>query len=208
MRKYWTAALLLVFALASSGCMMNSYSSDPNKRMLALISESEDLKQIELEMERFWMIDQPPDMTPERVHGGSAPERPTIPRPTDDPPVPAGPVVMVTVTVANVRKEQGLLFTVGKEGLTYIQKLPAGEAIDLVAAPGTRYAAVFQSEPYQEAHVVKGKATWLLRPTEKPTTCCDAGRGIRIKVPTLAAPPALKRDDREQIFSFYLGFAR
>lgn len=66
--------LLLLFAcgvLQCTGCFLNAYSSDPNRRMLQLINQSEDLRQIELEMERFWMIDQPSHLTPERVHGGT-----------------------------------------------------------------------------------------------------------------------------------------
>src|SRR4051794_34846462 len=91
MRKYWTIALLLMFALASSGCVTNTYSSDPDRRIKELLNQSEDLRQIDLEVERFWMIDQPSHLAPERVHGGIGSDAPTIPRPTDDPPVPPGP---------------------------------------------------------------------------------------------------------------------
>ncbi|MBY0231263.1 MAG: hypothetical protein K2W96_18430 [Gemmataceae bacterium] len=66
--------LLLVLSaccvLGSTGCFLNRYSADPNRRMLQLINESEDLRQIEGEVTRFWMNDQPSHLTPERVHGG------------------------------------------------------------------------------------------------------------------------------------------
>jgi hypothetical protein len=66
--------LLLVLSaccvLSSTGCFLNAYSSDPNKRMIQLLNQSEDLRQIEDEWARFWMNDQPSHLTPERVHGG------------------------------------------------------------------------------------------------------------------------------------------
>jgi hypothetical protein len=48
----------------------NRYPSDPQRRMMVLMNQSENLRQIEHEMERFWMVDQPSHLTPERVHGG------------------------------------------------------------------------------------------------------------------------------------------
>jgi hypothetical protein len=66
--------LLLVaaagLATANSGCLINAYSSDPNRRAAELINQSEDLRQIEYERERIWFTDQPSHLTPERVHGG------------------------------------------------------------------------------------------------------------------------------------------
>ena len=64
-------ALGALSALQCTGCFLNAYSSDPNRRILELINQSEDLRQIELEVERFWMIDQPSHLTPDRVHGGA-----------------------------------------------------------------------------------------------------------------------------------------
>ena len=49
------------------------WSSDPNTRMHELLNVSEDLRQVQKEWERFWMIDQPSHMTPTRVHGGIMP---------------------------------------------------------------------------------------------------------------------------------------
>ena len=62
-----TAAGLI---LGNTGCLINAYSSDPNRRIHELINNSEDLRQIEYEWERIRFMDQPSHMTPERVHGG------------------------------------------------------------------------------------------------------------------------------------------
>jgi len=56
-------------ALSNTGCL-NIHSPDPNRRMVELLNESEDLRQIEYEWERFWLLDQPSHLTPDRVHGG------------------------------------------------------------------------------------------------------------------------------------------
>ena len=66
-------ALSLCCVFASSGCFLPQHSSDPNRRILQLMNQSEDLRQVESEIERFWMIDQPSHLTPERVHGGVGP---------------------------------------------------------------------------------------------------------------------------------------
>jgi hypothetical protein len=68
------------------------------------------------------------------------------------------------LTVANVLKEEAMLFLVTKDGLTFVRKLPHGEAADLEARVGQRYAAVFASAPHQVGHEVKAAGeTWLLR---------------------------------------------
>lgn len=56
--------------VATTGCLINAYSSDPNRRMHELLNQSEDLRQIESEWERFWFTDQPSHLSPERTHGG------------------------------------------------------------------------------------------------------------------------------------------
>jgi hypothetical protein len=56
--------------LANAGCFLNRYSSDPVERMQQLMYESENLRQIQGEVERFWMNDQPSHLTPDRTHGG------------------------------------------------------------------------------------------------------------------------------------------
>ena len=67
--------LLLLVAVAgmivgNTGCLLNIYSSDPNRRMNELLNTSEDFRAIEYEWERIWFTDQPSHMTPERTHGG------------------------------------------------------------------------------------------------------------------------------------------
>jgi hypothetical protein len=70
MRRLLFLSALATLAVSNSGCLLNIYSSDPNRRMMELISNSEDLRQIEYEWERIWFTDEPSHMTPERVHGG------------------------------------------------------------------------------------------------------------------------------------------
>jgi hypothetical protein len=70
------------------------------------------------------------------------------------------------LAIANVRKETATLFTIGEGGkLTLVQKLPAGEAVDLKTTTGTRWLAVFTDKPAGESFSPRqGENTWLLRP--------------------------------------------
>jgi hypothetical protein len=70
MRRVLVLALMAGWVLSNTGCFINIYSADPNKRMVELLNTSEDLRQIENEWERIWFVDQPSHLTPERVHGG------------------------------------------------------------------------------------------------------------------------------------------
>ena len=70
MRRLLLLAALAGAMLGNTGCFLNIYSSDPNRRILELLNTSEDLRQIEYEWERIWFTDQPSHLTPERVHGG------------------------------------------------------------------------------------------------------------------------------------------
>jgi hypothetical protein len=70
MRRFLLLLAISGVVLSNSGCLLNIYSSDPNRRMQELLNVSEDLRQIEYEWERIWFVDQPSHMTPERVHGG------------------------------------------------------------------------------------------------------------------------------------------
>ena len=70
MRRSLLLTALAGIFLSNAGCLINLYSSDPNRRMNQLLNQSEDLRQIEYEWERIWFTDQPSHMTPERVHGG------------------------------------------------------------------------------------------------------------------------------------------
>jgi len=70
MRRLLLLAAVSGLILSNTGCLINAYSSDPNRRVHELMSNSEDLRQIEYEWERIWFMDQPSHLTPERVHGG------------------------------------------------------------------------------------------------------------------------------------------
>jgi hypothetical protein len=70
MRRVLTLVAVTGFVLLNSGCFLNIYSSNPNRRIRQLLNVSEDLRQLEYEWERIWFTDQPSHMTPERVHGG------------------------------------------------------------------------------------------------------------------------------------------
>jgi hypothetical protein len=50
--------------------MVNTYSADPNARMMQLLHDSEDLRKLGEQWRRAWFNDQPQHLTPERVHGG------------------------------------------------------------------------------------------------------------------------------------------
>jgi hypothetical protein len=73
MRRVLLLAALAVVSLGNTGCLINAYSSDPNRRITELMNQSEDLRQIELEWERIWFVDHPSHMTPERVDGAIQP---------------------------------------------------------------------------------------------------------------------------------------
>ena len=70
MRRLLFSLAVAGLVLSNSGCLLNIYSSDPNRRMRQLLNTSEDLRQIENEWSRIWFTDQPSHMTPERIHGG------------------------------------------------------------------------------------------------------------------------------------------
>ena len=70
MRRFLLLLAVSGLVLSNSGCLINIFSSDPNRRIQELLNISEDLRQIEYEWERIWFVDQPSHMTPERVHGG------------------------------------------------------------------------------------------------------------------------------------------
>jgi hypothetical protein len=70
MRRFLWLVAVTALVISNSGCLLNIYSSNPNRRIRELLFTSEDLRQIEYEWERIWFTDQPSHMTPERVHGG------------------------------------------------------------------------------------------------------------------------------------------
>jgi hypothetical protein len=70
MRRLLQATALAAVLVSNSGCFINLYSSDPNRRVQELLNQSEDLRMIEDEWERIWFTDQPSHLTPYRTHGG------------------------------------------------------------------------------------------------------------------------------------------
>lgn len=70
MRRYICAALLGMAVISSTGCFVPIYSGDPVRRSRQLIVTSENMRAILDEWERFWFLDQPDHMTPNRTHGG------------------------------------------------------------------------------------------------------------------------------------------
>jgi hypothetical protein len=67
----------------------------------------------------------------------------------------APPAPVAKFTVANVKKEPALLFTEGEGGkLTFVRKVPAGEAVDLDTSSGCRWIAVFSDKPAGTAFTV------------------------------------------------------
>jgi hypothetical protein len=73
MRRLLLLVVVSGLVLSQTGCLLNIYSSNPNRRVLELLNNSEDLRQIEYEWERIWFTDMPSHLTPERVHGGVMP---------------------------------------------------------------------------------------------------------------------------------------
>ena len=70
MRRLLFATLLGVVISSNVGCFLPIYSADPARRAKQLMFTSEDMRVILDEWERFWFLDQPSHMTPQRVHGG------------------------------------------------------------------------------------------------------------------------------------------
>jgi hypothetical protein len=67
--RRWLLVAMAGLILGNTGCLINIYSSDPNRRIVELLNNSEDLRQIEYEWERIWFTDHPSHLTPERVDG-------------------------------------------------------------------------------------------------------------------------------------------
>jgi hypothetical protein len=75
----------------------------------------------------------------------------------------------VKVTVANVRKQSAQLFEIAGDGKsTFVQKIPAGEAVDVKLTSGRQYVAVFidmpDAAPTLESYTPESAGkVWLLR---------------------------------------------
>jgi len=70
MRKALLAGLLIVGAVASTGCIVPMYSALPDVRARQLIFVSEGFRHIPNIWERIWGLDMPDLATPYRTHGG------------------------------------------------------------------------------------------------------------------------------------------
>ena len=56
--------------LTSSGCAyFNAYDSDPNVRTNELLNQSENLRQANEEVHRFWFVNQASTLSYERLNG-------------------------------------------------------------------------------------------------------------------------------------------
>ncbi|MCL2742431.1 MAG: hypothetical protein FWE67_01120 [Planctomycetaceae bacterium] len=69
-QKLILVLVLGIFVLSSTGCLVPMYSGDPKRRNKQLLYNSENLRLIHDEWERFWFLDQPSHLTPYRTHGG------------------------------------------------------------------------------------------------------------------------------------------
>ncbi len=70
MRRMIYTALLGLILTTSVGCLIPAYSGNRARRTQQMIFNSEDQRAILNYWERFWHLDQPDHMTPQRVHGG------------------------------------------------------------------------------------------------------------------------------------------
>ena len=77
MRKSLAALLLLGTVMAfGEGCApvpLPRYAAYPPKRVEELLTDSENLRLVGDDWERFWFLDQPSHLTPFRTHGGVGP---------------------------------------------------------------------------------------------------------------------------------------
>lgn len=77
MRKLLAAFSLTVATLVvAEGCApvpLPRYAAFPPKRVEQLLVDSENMRQLGDEWERFWFLDQPSHLTPFRTHGGLGP---------------------------------------------------------------------------------------------------------------------------------------
>ncbi len=70
MRRIFYAVTLGLLLSTAVGCIIPAYSGDPVRRTQQLIFTSEDYRALLNTWERFWFLNMPDHMTPQRVHGG------------------------------------------------------------------------------------------------------------------------------------------
>lgn len=73
-RRLIILTVAMIASLPTAGCLfLNRYDSNPNTRMVQLLNESEDLRQLRAEQHRFWMNDQPSTLSFDRLSGAVGP---------------------------------------------------------------------------------------------------------------------------------------
>jgi hypothetical protein len=70
MRKLLLTLTLGWLVSATSGCVIDGFSGDPTLRAQESIYVSENLRLMQDQWERAWLLDQPSHITPYRTHGG------------------------------------------------------------------------------------------------------------------------------------------
>ena len=70
MRRLFIALMIGAVIGTTAGCFLPAYSGDRPRRTQQLIFTSENQRAILNFWERFWHLDQPDHMSPQRVHGG------------------------------------------------------------------------------------------------------------------------------------------
>jgi hypothetical protein len=70
MRKLLYGVVCGLLLSSTVGCFIPAYSGDTTRRTQELIYTSENLRLINDEWERLWLLDQPDHCTPYRTHGG------------------------------------------------------------------------------------------------------------------------------------------
>lgn len=133
---------------------------------------------------RVGAITLPPSTVPSPA--GAVPAAPAATRPvspTSSTPIPLAccppsPPRSMKLTVANVCKEPALLFEMAENGtMTFIQKLPPGEAVDVKTTAEKRLVAIFPDKPAGESFdPTQANAVWLLRLAAQAGTTCDPAR--------------------------------
>lgn len=72
-RTLATGILAMLVVSSTSGCFLNMYASDPIRRYRQLFFQSEDLRHMEDDIERFWMIDHASNLSLKRYEGMADP---------------------------------------------------------------------------------------------------------------------------------------
>ncbi len=69
MRRWLSIFLFALIGFGNTGCLLQRYDPDPQVRIRQLLVDSENLRMIQEEVQRFWMTDHPSTLTPFRTSG-------------------------------------------------------------------------------------------------------------------------------------------